>query len=344
MRDALALLRPHPHRGDLIAAGAVPFALAIVLLNVRMDDEWGSGIHLVITGLACALVLGMGFLAQREPGHEAPRAYQTVLLLAGLTLLAIALGRLAEVLGADDGLGSSGALTWTSAVFASVAAVAAWGRIDSPICALVEFVAGGVFVLAFVDWVFSPESANTFRWILLVLIAGFVAGHLYWRERKRRHAVHFVNAAGIAGLALGASLLGGIFGAAVAGAFAGGETVVDDPGTWWELVLLAVGLGLVAYAAVDREPGPGYLGFSVLALFALLGGLPGEDGASIVGWPLLLLLAGAAALAAGLRPLRPLPPSPDATRTAAPTEPLPARPDAPPGDADATRPLPPDEA
>lgn len=316
MDARLAPLRPHPHRGDLIAAGAVPFTLAVVLLNVRMDGTWGDGIHLVITGLACGLVLGMGFLAEREDEH--PRAYQTVLLLTGLALLAIALARLAEVLGADDPLSSAGALTWMSALFTTVAAVAARDRVNSPICALVELVAGGLFLLAFVDWVFDPESATTFRWILLALIAVYVGGHLYWRDRKRRHAVHLVNAAGVAAIALALTFTGG--------AFAAGVILSDVAGTWWELVLLAVGLGLVAYAAVDREAGPGYLGAAVLVLFALIASWPGEAGASIVGWPLLLLLVGGAALAAGLRPLRPLPPPPDADRAAAPTEPLPARP------------------
>jgi hypothetical protein len=333
-----ALLRPLPHRGDLIAAGAVPFALAIVLLNVRMDATWGRGIHLVIAALACGLVLGMGFRAERE--EERPRAYQTVLLLAGLALLAIALIRLAQVLGSDAPLSSSGALTWITAVFAAVAAVAAWGRIGSPICALVELLAGGLFLLAFVDWVFDPRGPTTLRWLLVLLIVVYVAGHLYWRERKRRHAVHFVNAAGVAAIVLAVSFLAALVGSALfsSGGWTGyGPLPAPDPGTWWELVLLAAGVGLVAYAAVDREPGPGYLGFVVLVLFAVLAGLPGRDGASIVGWPLLLLLAGGAALAAGLRPSRPLPPAPDAARDPAPTAPLPPR-----RDDDATRPLPPE--
>ena len=38
----LAYIRPHRHRGDLIAAGAVPFTVAILMLNVRMDGRWGE--------------------------------------------------------------------------------------------------------------------------------------------------------------------------------------------------------------------------------------------------------------------------------------------------------------
>jgi hypothetical protein len=257
----------------------------------------------------------MGLLAERE--EEFPRAYQTVLLVAGLTLLAVTLLRLAQVLGADDPLDSSSTVTWMAAVFASVAAVPAWERINSPICALIEVVAGGIVVLAFVDWVFDPDGPTTFRWILLLLIAVYAAAHLRWRESRPRHAVHMVNAAGLAGLAL-------------ASTFAGGLIVIfadaSDPGTWWELVILAIGCGLLAYAAVDREPGPAYLGFVVLAGFVALAGLPSPDGASLIGWPLLLLLIGGGVVAAGLRPLQPLPPSPDAGAEPAPTEVLPTRP------------------
>jgi hypothetical protein len=316
LRSALDFIRPHPHRGDLIAAGAVPLTVGVVLLNVRMDATWGDGIHLVITGLSCALVLGMGLLAQRE--GEFPRAYQTVLLLAGLTLLAVTLVRLAGVFGVEDTT-SSGTLTWIATLFAAVAAVPAWERINSPICALVEFVAGGIAVLALVDWVFDPHGPTTLRWILLLLVGVYAATHLRWRESRPRHAVHLVNAAGLAGLGLAFTFpdLTGFLG--VVGPLAG---------TWWEIVLLAIGLGLVAYAAVDREPGPGYLGFAVLLAFVIMAGP--EDGASIIGWPLLLLLAGGAAVAAGLRPIRPLPPSPDSEAEPAATQVLQVRDEGPP--------------
>ena len=158
----------------------------------------------MITGLACALVLGMGLLAR---ARRFPRAYQTILLVAGLALLAVTLLRLAQV---------AGGRPWSSIrhldrlVFAAVAAVPAWERINSPICALIEVVAGGVALLAFVDWVFEPEGATTSRWILVLLIAAYVAAHLRWRRPRHRHAVHMINAAGLAGLVLAASF-GGAF-------------------------------------------------------------------------------------------------------------------------------------
>jgi hypothetical protein len=318
---ALDTIRPHPHRGDLIAAAAVPLTVAVALINVRFDDEWGRGVLFVLTLLTTLLILGMGFLAPLE--IERPRAYHTVLLLAGLSLLAITLIRLAEVLGVDEPLDASGAVFWMSTVLAAVAALAAW-ELRSPICALVEFVAGGIAVLAFVDLVFDPDGPNTFRWILELLIVVYVVLHLQFRERWPRHAVHLVNAAGLAAIALALTFAGFL-------AVPIGGIESEAPGTGWELVIISAGFGLVGYAAVEREPGPGYLGFVALLLFVVLAGVPGDDGPSLVGWPLLLLLAGGAGIAAGLRPRRELPPEPAAHREPAPTETLP------------TQPLPPDE-
>jgi hypothetical protein len=117
----------------------------------------------------------------------------------------------------------------------------------------------------------------------------------------------------LAAIVLAVSYFGGIVAPA---RLAGG----GHAGTGWELVLLVVGLALVAYSGVDREPGPGYLGFVVLVLFVALAGPRSISGASLIGWPILLLLLGGAGVAAGLRPRRDLPPEPG------PPQPPPPRP------------------
>ena len=48
----------------------------------------------------------------------------------------------------------------------------------------------------------------------------------------------------------------------------------------------------------------------MLVLFVVLAGPPGTSAASLIGWPILLLLLGGAGVAAGLRPRRDLPPEP----------------------------------
>jgi hypothetical protein len=329
-------LRPHPHRGDVVGAGAVVLAVAIGMVNVRMDANWDALVFLVLNLLGFALLFSMGMLAELEDGR--PRPYQSALLVAGLFLLALSLYRLAQVFSVDHPLSASGTVFWTALILSGVAAVPAWMR-NSAICALIEVVAGGISLLAFVDLVFSPRGPTTTRWILLLLLAIYVLSSLWRRDRERRHAVMMVNAAGLAVVALELTFFGSfltIFGPPPAG-----------PGFGWAVVMLAGGFGLVAYAAIDREPGPGYLGVLVLAIAVFLVGRP-DPNADLIFWPLFLLLVGLAGIGLGLRPRRRLPPEPGPERTAptmpfAPTEvtePQPAEPRGPAEPPD-DRPLPP---
>jgi hypothetical protein len=300
----IAALTPHPHRGDLIAAGAVPFVLGVLLVNVRLDATWGT-----LEG-------------------ERPRSYQQVLLLAGQALGFVTLVRLAQVLGADSPLGSPGSRLW---IFLVVAVGGFWiaRTRRSAVCALVAALAGIAAAVAFVDWAFSPEGAGTLRWVLLALAIVLVLAALARRDVDRRESVYLIDAAGVAILALGVTFLGAAVITytslpRVALAFFG--IPIGVPGGGWKLVLLAAGLGLVAYAGVDRESGPAYLGTSILLVFVALVGIPGADGASLWFWPLTLLLLGGIAVGAGLRPRRELPPEPPGPGVRdgdPPTEPLP---------------------
>ncbi|MBS1870365.1 MAG: hypothetical protein JSS99_11945 [Actinobacteria bacterium] len=322
----LAVLTPHPHRGDLIAAGAVPLTLGVLLVNVRLHATWSLGPFVVLDLLACALVLGMGLLAPRE--GERPRAYQEVLLLAGLLLGFLALVRVAELLGADAPLLHAGSRTWIFAVAAIAAAWVARGR-GSAVCALLAALAGVVAAVSFVAWAFAPKGPGATRWVLLGLAIALVLAALARRERQRRESVYLIDAAGVTVLALGVTFLGAavttftpVPGAALN--FFGIPWSV--PGGGWKLVLLAAGLGLLAYGSVDREPGPSWLGVLVLAVFVALAGIPAAGGASLWFWPLVLMLLGGVAVAAGLRPrqeLPPEPPGPGGRPGDAPTEPLP---------------------
>ena len=328
LREGIELLRPHPHRGDLIGAGAVPLTVALLLINLRLDDSWGQFLFLVLNALAAGLVFGMGVLAPLE--GERPRSYQVVLQLCGLALLFVALLRLLQVLGNDQPLDSAGSAFLILAVVAGTAAWLARER-RSEICTLVAGIVGTAALYAFVRWAFSPESANTARWVLTFAAVLLLVGALLLRDRHRRDSVYLIDAAGVAILALGLTFVAQLFfGAIVTGI--GGEfsRASVQPGLIWKLVLLAAGLGLVAYAGVDREAGPGYLGATILLIFTLLVGMPGEDGPSLWFWPLVLLLIGGAMIAAGLRPRRELPPEPDRGDGPAPVVPAPVAPPAPP--------------
>src|SRR6185312_11595503 len=198
----------------------------------------------------------------------------------------------------------------------------------SAICALVAALAGLVAVLSFVMWAFEPSGPATMRWVLLAFAIVLVLTALARRDVERRESVYLIDAAGVAILALGVTFLGAAIVAyspipASVLRFVGIPASV--PGGGWKLVLLAAGLGLVAYAGVDHESGPAYLGALILLVFVALVGIPGVAGASLWFWPLVLVLLGGVAIGAGLRPRRELPPEPRGASGGgdAPTQPLP---------------------
>lgn len=296
------LLRPPAHRGPLIASGAVVLATGVVLAQLRLQDPLGAGAHLAYAGLAAALMLALGLQARPEGG--APAAYQSVLLVTGLSLLAVALLRLADVLGAGGDGYPSGAVVWTSLVLAGVAvACALRGR--SAICGFIAALAVAAALLNLIDLLFHPESAAPYRVLLVVLAAILVLASLVLRGGRYRASVLLIDAAGLLIAAIAVSLL------SVAAVFTLGA-LGRDAGTGWEVIVLASGCGLVAFGAVDRQPGPAYLGVLNLLLFILVAVQAGDGGDTLLWWPLVLLALGAGVMAAGLRPRRPLPPEPPA--------------------------------
>lgn len=272
------------------------------MAQLRLEDPLGDGAHLAYALTAAALLLGLGMQARLQGG--APAAYQSVLLVCGLVLFGVALARLAQVLGAGDDGYPAGALVWTSALFGAVALIAGVRR-QSGICVFLAGVAGVSVVLNGWHWIFEPSSATPYRVLLVLMALGFVLVALVLRGGRYRASVLLVDAAGLSMVSLGLTFAG--FGVVAGAEGAGGPGV----GTGWELLLLASGCGLIAFGAVDRQPGPAWIGVAVLALFVLLA-VQTEDGAdTLLWWPLALVVLGGLVMGAGLRPRRPLPPEPD---------------------------------
>ncbi len=302
MASRLDRLAPAPERGDVLAAGAVVLAVFGALLDVRFTGAWAAGVRFVVIGAIAALVGTMAVLAPLET--PVPRPYQAVLNVAAFVLAALALGNLADALGADSQFGASGTVVWVGALLCAGCAWLATRR-HSPIMTLLGAVTAVVVANALVDWIFDVGAA-TFRWILLLCAVALALGAVALRDLHRRHAVSLVDAAGLSivaiGLTLVATVLTGALGLSPAGGPAG-----------WELVLLAFGFGLAAYGAVDRERVAGFIGVAVLGLFVVVAGPPG-GGASLIGWPIVLAAVAVGLLAAGLRP-------PDDARAGAPPPP-----------------------
>lgn len=303
----LELLRPPAHRGPLIAAGAVVLATGVLLAQLRLEGPVGDGVHLAVAGLAAALVLALGMLAR--PGEAGPSASQSVLLVTGLVLLAIALVRLADGLGAGGDGYPSGAVVWAALALGAVA-LAAGVRCRSAICGFVAALAGVVALLHAIDWIARPDTVAPYRIALLALAVACVLGSLVLRGGRYRDSVLLVGLAGLLIAALGLTLLEtGVF-------VDSGVSGVDGPetGTGWELVLLVAACGLIAFGAVDRQPGPAYLGVLDLLLFVALAVQTGGRETAL-WWPAILLALGGGVMAVGLRPRAPLPPEPPAYGT-----------------------------
>jgi hypothetical protein len=294
------LLRPPPHRGPLIASGAVVLAVGIVLEEIRLERRLGDGAHMAILLVAGALIYWLGAQAPNEQGS--PPAYQSVLLVTGLGLVWWGLLTTADVLGADFGGFPAGAIVWTSLLALGLALWPAFER-NSSICLLIAVALAAFVLLSAWKWVFDPHAQAPYRWLLLALSAGCVVASLSLREPAPRHAEQLVNAAGLAIAAIGVVALAPFL-------FADEDTPLL-PG-FWEVVLLAAGFGLVAFGSLDRSPGPAYVGVLDLGLFILAVGFGAQE--TLYWWPLTLLGVGLVMLLAGLRPRRPLPPEPRAYR------------------------------
>jgi hypothetical protein len=298
------LLKPLPFRGDLIAAGAVALSVGVLLADARMQDTWAAGVRFVVVGAFAALLLA---LAARAPVEgDVPRTYVSVLLAAAFPLTAAALLELGTALGGESG--SASTITWVLAALALLYGALAAIR-NSAVCALLGAASAVGALVAAWTWAFDPNALTPYRWLLLAAVVVLALGAIRLRDGRRAHAVALVDVAGLSGVALGALATGW---AIFLGEGGGGTP-------WgWQLALLALGLGLIAYAAVDRERGPAWLGAIVLALFMAAAG----DSASLLWWPLLLIALGGAVIAAGLRPTTPAPPPPDVDAPPAPTRSL----------------------
>lgn len=313
----LSPLRPKPFRGDVVAAGAVVLTTLVWVVTVRFAEAWGAGAHLAYAAAACAFVAVMGLLSPME-GDE-PRAYQSVLYVASVALFIDLVAQASRVLGADE-VESSGTATWVLAAVAAFALTFATRR-NSAVCTLLGSLAGGLAVIAAVEWIWSPNGFATLRWVLLALMAVFGIAAIGQRDRRPRHGVALIDVAGLAVLAIAASFVVDQSLRAIVGA----EEVGSAFGVaWgWELLILAAGFGLIAYSSVDRQPGPAYLGVLNLIAFAAITSLEIDgDGATLLGWPLFLGGAAAFLLVIGLRPTTPAPPPPDIDAPEPPPLPL----------------------
>ncbi len=286
------MLRVPPFRGDQVAAGVVVLTALVALLQLRM--AWGHGGHLAA---AAGATVFCGLLVAGLPAE--PRPYVSAILLCTLGLAAVALGRLAQVLGAERV--DAGTVAWIAAALGVLAAGLA-RRHDTANATLVVGLAVAVVPVAFVVWAVGAGAAVQ-RLMLLLSAVALALGTVALRDRRPAHAAQLANAGGLALLGIVAAPLLerlGLAGGDPGGGWAG-------PGWGWELPVLVGGFGVLAYGAVDRQRGPVLVGLLCVAGFCA----SAADAGGLLGWPLVLALAAGFMLAVGLRPTTPAPPEPE---------------------------------
>src|SRR5689334_8730383 len=193
----LAVLRPHPHRGDVVAAGVVVLTVFTVLVNLRFAGDWSDAAHLLVSLAVAAPVLAMA--VQANSGDDQPRPYESVLYVTAFILLLVTLLSLSAVLGIDNGSFNG---TWISAALIAVCVWFARAR-NSAIMTLLAALTGVAGVLIVINWIFGIDSVSTVEWILFVCALALTLGAVSQRDARRRHAVSLADTAGITVFLLG---------------------------------------------------------------------------------------------------------------------------------------------
>lgn len=325
---------PDPLRDWLRMLGGLAFAIGAVALFLRKaggvdgEADWAAFPLLLVLLVPCALLYALGVQAERTQASGQP--WQAVLLVTAVLLAPSVLFQFLDVVGgsADDSLNQA----WIFAATAALAGYAAF-RLGASYQALLGSLALVYAWLALGDKVLDSPSIGTFRVLLILAAIALVAGSVLLRARGMPQASELVTAAGISAVLAG--LLGAFesVGELGAGIF-GGDMDGDGQSAFWDAVVLAVSLVLVGYGARVGARGPAYVGavgvfaFTLLVGLELSGLIEGDAEHKLVGWPLLLLLAGAIALAAGVG-LGPATRGGPARQGEPPTQPMAGAPPAP---------------
>jgi hypothetical protein len=298
--------------GDLLRSiGGLLLASGAIALEIRKSSSWSVGgrtlVVLIPAVVLYALALDLVGEPQRGPQVDA-EPWQSVLAVLAVILNSIWLvlffrwAGLHGSLVVIGGLGLTCISAWYAAWRANVRFAALLGALDIVVA-----------WLALWNKLLGYQSGNTNRWLLMIIGAVLVAAAVGLARRGRREASELVTAAGVAGVLAASAgvfidLVGFSFNRVVRAAglahSVGGFNARQN--FFWDLLLLLIAVGLIAYGSRARVRGPGYIGGAGLFVFlfsiglqvsARISGRPVSGTA--LGWPLALLLIGAAVLGLG---------------------------------------------
>ena len=295
----------------LRALGGLLLGIGALVLIVRKSSFPGAwdDFPLLLAWLVPALVLYAGGITAARASTE-PKLWHSVWVVFGILFV---YGTLLQFLTLVDGDTSSALNTvWTLCVVAAAGAGAAlFARVRFGW--LVAGIALAIAWLALWDEILANgigDDAGTFRG--LCMIATLLLVGLAWfiesRGRQGSEAAELVTAAGLififgAGF-VGLSDISSLVVPAGVPSTAGVPTSGGiGPSLFWDVVLLGGSILLVAAGGLTSVRGPVYVGAAGILTFVVLVGVDLDDdtpAGKIVGWPLILLLAAALAIAASV--------------------------------------------
>lgn len=288
--------------GPLLGAAALLIVAAVFAAEMRMTGAWGEAVLLAISTVVALAVLGMGLLAAR--GEERPDGPATAVLMSGLVMALVALVQLAALIGEDG----AGAVAAVAVAFAGIAGFAAW-RCSSPVATLIAAGAVATAAIAGFEGLVGFDGDDAVPGVALAFAVLFALGAWRVDAIARHRSVQLVNAAGLAVVVLVVSQFGGL-GPFIVPVGTSENIGVNGP-LGWEIVSGLACAGLLAYAVLRREPGPGYLGALATVYFVSIVGELSEE-QTLVGWPLVLIALAIAVTVAALRAPTASKPEPEA--------------------------------
>ncbi len=313
-------------RDLLRSVGGVLFAVGAAALWARKSthDEWGDFARLLVVAAPAVLLFVLALDLSAPRSREKARPWQSVLMVTSILLGPLVLFQFLDWIGA-----STRHVLLDAAVFALVAWVAAYAARRARV-SYAALLAGLSALLAWLlvwDKILDHPSANTYRWLLVAAAALLFLVAFRLSRADSIGAAEVATAGGVSAVAAGVfgvvvGAVVGVFGAVtrsfessgggrLSPVASGGRAVVGHVNSsgfqhfFWDLYLLVVSLALVWIGSRVRFRGLGYVGG--VGLFAFLVSVVAQitrvevgrsPTASVAGWPLALLLLGAAALAA----------------------------------------------
>jgi hypothetical protein len=284
-----------PDRRDwLRLLGGMLFAAGALVLLIRKQQEWSDWAVFAALMVPSLVLFALALAGRARWGLQ---GWQAAFLVFATILL---LGALVQLVTATDGNPRATLnLLWTFGVTGLVAIVTAFA-LRAPYQMLLGAAALVISWLALWDKVLDNPKGNTVRWLLVALAAIYFVGGALLQRARRPQASDLIAVAGFVAVIAGALSFAA---ASAAGQFGALSGDVPKPTQGWNVFLLVVSLALIAYGARSATRGPAYAGAVGLTLFILLVGadlvsrLSGDKGGGVVGWPLILLIGGGAALA-----------------------------------------------